>query len=63
MQTRLSPVDPEYGKLNIQQIEERIRIRAYEIYQERGRREGDALEDWLEAKAEVLGVANNPKAA
>ena len=63
MQTRLSPVDPEYGKLNIQQIEERIRIRAYEIYDERGRREGDALEDWLEAKAEVLGVANNPKAA
>ena len=63
MQTRLSPVDPEYGKLNIQQIEERIRIRAYEIYDERGRREGDALEDWIEAKAEVLGVANNPKAA
>jgi hypothetical protein len=63
MQTRLSPVDPEYGKLNMQQIEERIRIRAYEIYEECGRREGHALEDWLEAKVEVLGVANNPKAA
>ncbi len=61
MQTRLSPADPENGKLNFQQIEERIRARAHEIYEDRGRRVEHALDDWLEAKAQVLGVAKNPK--
>jgi hypothetical protein len=56
MQTRLSPADPESGKLSFRQIEEQIRARAYEIYEERGRGDGHALDDWLEAKAEVLGV-------
>lgn len=63
MQTRLSPAHPEFGKLSKDQVEERIRIRAYEIYEQRGRREGHALDDWLEAQAEVLGVAHHPKAA
>ena len=63
MQTRLSPAHPESDKLSFQQIEERIRARAYEIYEDRGRGDGHALDDWLEAKAEVLGVVKNPKAA
>src|SRR6202022_775369 len=61
MQTRLSPADSESGKLSFQQIEGRIRGRAYEIFEERGRGEGHVLDDWLEAKAEVLGVVKNPK--
>jgi len=61
MQTRLSPADPENGKLSFRQIEERIRARAYEVFEERGRADGHALDDWLEAKAEVLGVVKNPK--
>ena len=60
MQTRLSPAHPDYGKLSLPQIEERIRKRAYDLYAERGYAEGHALDDWLEAKAEVLGVAKNP---
>ena len=64
MQTRLSPADPEYDKLSMQQVEDRIRVRAYEIYEEeRGRKDGHDLEDWVEAKTQVLGVAKNPKAA
>lgn len=44
------------------EMEERIRIRAYELYEKRGRREGSALADWLQAEAElaeqvILGVA------
>jgi hypothetical protein len=33
--------------------EERIRVRAYELYEKRGRRDGHALEDWLQAEAEL----------
>jgi Protein of unknown function (DUF2934) len=35
-------------------LEHEIRIRAYELYERRGAREGHALDDWLEAEYEVL---------
>lgn len=41
-------------------LEERIRRRAYEFYEQRGRVDGFALDDWLQAEAEVLG-AQKPK--
>jgi Protein of unknown function (DUF2934) len=63
MQTRLSPAHPESGKLDASQLDERIRHRAYEIYEERGCEGDRALDDWLEAKAQVLGLARNLKAA
>ncbi len=59
MQTRLSPAHPEYGKLNFHQVEQRIRDRAYALYLQRGCEDGHDLDDWLEAKAEVLGVVSN----
>ncbi|MBI4402491.1 MAG: DUF2934 domain-containing protein [Nitrospirae bacterium] len=33
---------------------ERIAKKAYELYEQRGKREGHALEDWLEAEAIVM---------
>ena len=33
--------------------EEEIRRRAYDLYLERKRHSGDALDDWLEAEAEL----------
>jgi hypothetical protein len=39
------------------ELEERIRQRAYEIYVARGYNDGRALEDWLQAEAEILGGA------
>ena len=33
--------------------EERVRIRAYQFYEERGREDGRALEDWLHAESET----------
>jgi Protein of unknown function (DUF2934) len=33
-----------------------IRRRAYELYEERGRQDGHAEEDWLRAEAEILGT-------
>ena len=35
-------------------LREMIARRAYEIYEERGRRDGDHLNDWLRAEAEVI---------
>jgi len=37
-----------------QALEDRIRVRAYQLYEERGRLEGHALEDWLKAETELL---------
>jgi Protein of unknown function (DUF2934) len=35
-------------------VEEQIRQRAYQLYQERGGGKGNATDDWLQAKQEVL---------
>lgn len=36
-------------------LEARIRIRAHEIYLERGGEDGNELDDWLQAEEEILG--------
>ena len=38
------------------EIEERIRQRAYDLYVQRGRVDGFALDDWLKAETEILGA-------
>ena len=35
-------------------VENRIRRRAYQLYEQRGSVDGFALDDWLQAEAEVL---------
>ena len=60
MQMRLSPAHPDYGKVSQVELEERIQNRAYDLYLQRGCVNGHALDDWLEAKAEVLGVVSTP---
>ncbi|MFO0698550.1 MAG: DUF2934 domain-containing protein [Nitrospira sp.] len=35
-------------------VHARIAVRAYELYVERGRREGYAEQDWLDAEREIL---------
>jgi len=37
------------------EVEEQIRQRAYQLYEKRGRVDGNAVEDWLIAEEEVLG--------
>lgn len=43
-------------------IEERIRRRAYELYERRGREDGHETEDWLRAEAELTAERNQPVA-
>ena len=37
-------------------LEEEIRRRAYQLYEERGRGDGHDLDDWLSAEAEISGT-------
>ena len=37
-------------------LEEEIRRRAYELYEERGHEDGHDIDDWLRAEAEVTSV-------
>jgi Protein of unknown function (DUF2934) len=43
------------GKTGAEAVAEQIRVRAYELYEARGRGDGHDLEDWLEAEAEITG--------
>lgn len=45
--------DPKKNVIPIN-LEDEIRRRAYEIFEERGRTPGDEHEDWLRAEREVL---------
>lgn len=56
MQIQLSPAHPDFGKVGFAELGGRIRERAYQLFEKRGYAHGHALDDWLEAKAEVLGV-------
>jgi hypothetical protein len=44
----------ERQKLMVELLERKIRLRADQLYNERGRVEGLALEDWVRAESEVL---------
>jgi hypothetical protein len=44
----------EFQLLLLQFVERKIQLRAYELCEQRGRAEGHALDDWLQAEAEVL---------
>lgn len=36
-----------------QELEHQIRLRAYEVYEVRGKEDGHELEDWLRAEEEI----------
>jgi len=46
-----------------QRIQEEIRIRAYELFEQRGRLEGFHHDDWARAEAEVLAKYRRDKSA
>jgi len=43
------------------ELQERIRRRANELYGQRGRVDGFALDDWLRAETEILGAQKQQK--
>jgi Protein of unknown function (DUF2934) len=44
-------------------MQERIRQRAYELYEERGRHDGHDEEDWAQAEEQIRGEFDFDKAA
>lgn len=44
----------QYRAFMLDLIERKVRLHAQQLYEERGRIEGHALEDWLKAESEVL---------
>jgi len=40
----------------VSNAQDKIRLRAYQLYEEHGRIDGHASDDWLQAEAEVLGA-------
>ena len=55
----VSTAKPDEASLD--STEELIRVRAYQLYEERGCEDGHDLEDWLRAEAEI--VVKKPTAA
>lgn len=56
-----APRNGEQGTSTV--ILEQIRIRAYELFEQRGRLDGFDLEDWARAEAEVLARFQRGKSA
>jgi len=40
------------------EVQDRIVRRAYELYEQRGRQEGQDLEDWLKAEQQLAGSSS-----
>ena len=56
----LGPKSPILVRSKDGEVEEQIRKRAYELYQQRGGVDGKATDDWLQAKEEVLRSTGRP---
>lgn len=57
VQDRPSPhvgASAEVGKPAFEDLHARISCRAYELYLQRGCRDGHALKDWLDAEQEIV---------
>jgi Protein of unknown function (DUF2934) len=47
---------PSLDKGSLELTEDYIRLRAYELFEQRGGEHGHDLEDWIRAEAEILGA-------
>jgi hypothetical protein len=61
--SRDASLDPQEISLQEIDLQEEVRRRAYQIYEERGGLNGSALQDWLQAEAEVRESPRIRKAA
>ena len=55
------PEDGRNGAVNRADLESEIRLRAYELYEQRGYTSGRADQDWFEAEQEILARHGNQK--
>ena len=55
VKTEVISVGPK-ARTNMIPLEERIRLRAHQLYVERGSESGSELEDWLQAEEEIAAA-------
>jgi hypothetical protein len=60
--TALAPAGSTTQSGSTPELLDQIRFRAYELFEQHGRREGHDLEDWLQAEVEVLQKAKTTAA-
>jgi hypothetical protein len=51
------------GQITHHEIAQQIRVRAYELFEQRGRHEGHDHEDWAQAEVEILSKYQREKSA
>ncbi len=62
MTAKPKSLEPRSLKLDLpSNTQERIRRHAFELYEQRGRVDGFALDDWLQAEREILGAQKQRK--
>jgi DUF2934 family protein len=54
---------PKRSLGNQSEVEDRIRLRAYELYEQRGCGDGLELDDWVQAEEEILNSGEQTRAA
>jgi hypothetical protein len=60
MMNRISLIDIAKKQAMEPLLEKEVQVRAYELYEQHGKRQGFALQDWLEAEGEVLARFTDP---
>jgi hypothetical protein len=53
MEKEVTKKQPRSVTSDQQELEDQIRLRAYELYKARGREDGHKVEDWLRAEEEI----------
>ena len=53
---------PDASHTQTQDLDEQIRRRAYDFYEQRGRTDGHDVDDWLQAEAELRGKSKTAAA-
>jgi len=59
MMNRISLIDFAKKQAMEPLLEKEVQLRAYELYEQPGKRQGFALQDWLEAEGEVMDRFSN----
>ncbi len=52
--SRVPRTTTQFPSALAQSVEEKIRVRAYELFEKRGFQHGHDLDDWLQAEADVI---------
>lgn len=63
MQNPSTSNKPKTHQSDSTELEEQIRRRAYELYEQRNRTEGHDMDDWLQAKSELTETKTKTTAA